>query len=132
MFKNIKAFSGFSVKDIEEARTFYGDLLGLDVKKEEMGLLRVNLSTGGTVIIYPKENHVPATFTVLNFPVSDLDKAVDNLTEKGIVFEKYEGFGEPDAKGIYRSPDPKMGPDIAWFTDPSGNILAVMSDPQTP
>jgi predicted enzyme related to lactoylglutathione lyase len=121
-----KAFSGFSVNDIEKAKKFYGETLGLDVS-EHMGLLNLNFSSGQKVIIYPKPNHVAATFTVLNFPVDDIETAVDQLGKKGIVFEKYD---MPDLKtdknGIAHSPEGK-GPDIAWFKDPAGNILSVLT-----
>jgi predicted enzyme related to lactoylglutathione lyase len=120
-----KAFSGFSVNDIAKARQFYGETLGLDVS-ENMGLLTLNIAGGYKVIIYPKPNHVAATFTVLNFPVDDIETAVDELGKKGIVFEKYDMPNlKTDKKGIARSPEGK-GPDIAWFTDPAGNILSVL------
>jgi catechol 2,3-dioxygenase-like lactoylglutathione lyase family enzyme len=119
MFRNAKAFSGFSVDDLEKAKEFYGETLGLDVSAREEGLeLRV---AGGTpIFVYPKENHTPATFTVLNFPVEDVDAAVDELTKAGVRFERYEEF-EQDEKGISRN----GGPTIAWFKDPAGNILSV-------
>jgi predicted enzyme related to lactoylglutathione lyase len=120
MFGDTDAFSGFSSNDVERAKEFYGTTLGLKVE-EANGLLELKLGGGGTVLIYPKENHEPATFTVLNFPVDDVEKAVDELTERGIRFERYEGFGQ-DEKGIMRG----QGPDIAWFKDPAGNILAVL------
>lgn len=126
MFATTPAFSGFSVRDVAAARDFYAGTLGLDVSDVE-GMLQLNLGGGGTVLVYPKgDAHRPATFTVLNFPVDDIDAAVDALAAKGVAFERYEGFPmEPDEKGVYRG----MGPDIAWFTDPSGNVLAVLSDP---
>jgi catechol 2,3-dioxygenase-like lactoylglutathione lyase family enzyme len=122
MFRNAKAFSGFSVDDLEKAKEFYGETLGLDVSVRDEGLeLRV---AGGTpIFVYPKENHTPATFTVLNFPVDDVDAAVDELTRAGIRFERYDEF-DHDEKGIARN----GGPSIAWFKDPAGNILSVLSD----
>ncbi len=123
MFADTKAFSAFSVDDLEAARTFYADTLGLDVTvlSEEMGLIQLNLAGGGTVMAYAKEGHQPASFTILNFPVSDVEAAVDELAGKGVSFERYDGFGQ-DEKGIARG----QGPDIAWFTDPAGNVLAVL------
>ncbi len=126
MFKDTKAFSGFSVLDVEEAKKFYSEILGLEIGQEMMGMFELKLATGGSVMVYPKENHQPATFTVLNFPVDDIDTAVDALVEKGVKIEHYEGYNQ-DEKGICRSTDPKRGPNIAWFTDPSGNILSVLS-----
>jgi catechol 2,3-dioxygenase-like lactoylglutathione lyase family enzyme len=124
MFRNTKAFSGFAVPDIEAAKTFYGDTLGLDVT-EENGILTLHLAGGRDTIVYPKPDHVPATYTILNFPVDDIEKAVDDLTAKGVRFERYEGTpAETDAKGIFR----KGGPLIAWFTDPAGNILSVLQE----
>ncbi|MBJ7455150.1 MAG: VOC family protein [Thermoleophilia bacterium] len=125
MFATTDAFSGFSVDDIERARAFYGGTLGLEVEDTE-GMLALKLGGGGTVLVYPKgEAHAPATFTVLNFPVEDIDAAVDRLTAAGVTLERYPDFPDPDAKGIYRG----MGPDIAWFADPAGNILSVLADP---
>ena len=120
------AFSGFSVSDIDKAKKFYGDVLGVKVT-EDHGMLKLHLASGGQVLIYPKEDHKPASFTILNFPVNDIDKVVDDLIAKGIEFEKYEGAPQ-DAKGIARGKSANMGPDIAWFTDPSGNILSVLED----
>ncbi|HXI80135.1 MAG TPA: VOC family protein [Verrucomicrobiae bacterium] len=124
MFRDTHAFSGFSSNDIAKARAFYGGTLGLDVS-EEGDLLRLNLAGGGSVIIYPKDNHEPATFTVLNFPVADIDAAVDRLTAAGVTFERYDGIGQDD-RGIARPPSPDQGPQIAWFKDPAGNILSVL------
>lgn len=126
MLKDSKAFSGFSVLNIDEAKTFYQDVLGLEIGQEMMGMFELKLATGGSVMVYPKDDHTPATFTVLNFPVGDIDEVVDALTEKGVTFERYEGFTQ-DEKGISRSSKPEDGPSIAWFTDPSGNILSVLS-----
>jgi predicted enzyme related to lactoylglutathione lyase len=120
MFRDSHAFSGFSTNDIPRAKQFYGETLGLEVS-EENGMLTLRLAGGGRVLIYPKENHEPATFTVLNFPVDDVDEAVDKLTQAGIEMERYEGMGQ-DERGVMRD----QGPDIAWFKDPAGNILAVL------
>jgi catechol 2,3-dioxygenase-like lactoylglutathione lyase family enzyme len=122
MFKESKAFSGFSSNEIEASERFYGETLGLDVTAE-MGGLGLHLAGGGEVFIYPKDDHQPATFTVLNFPVEDVEAAVDRLTAAGVTFERYEGFDQ-DEKGIMRSDG--EGPTIAWFKDPAGNILAVL------
>ena len=124
MFKNSKAFPGFAVDNLEKAKAFYADKLGLNVRTGPMGVLELHLSGGSTVIIYRRDHHVPAQFTVLNFPVGDVDKAVDELTKAGIAMERYEGFGQ-DIKGISRG----NGPDIAWFKDPAGNILSVLKTP---
>jgi predicted enzyme related to lactoylglutathione lyase len=121
MFNKTKAFSGFSVDDIAAAKKFYGETLGLDVS-EEYGMLTLHVHEGGDIIIYPKEDHTPATYTILNFPVVDVDQAVDQLSERGVTFERYEGF-EQDEKGVARG---DQGPAIAWFTDPAGNILSVL------
>ncbi|MDR3679268.1 MAG: VOC family protein [Flavipsychrobacter sp.] len=124
MLKESKAFSGFSANDTQKAKAFYSDKLGLDVT-DNGGMLTLHLNGGNKVIIYPKPNHEPATFTVLNFPVADVDKVVDDLTAKGIQFEHYN-FGTivTDDKGIMRG----NGPTIAWFKDPAGNILSVLQD----
>ncbi|MEV6107921.1 VOC family protein [Streptomyces sp. NPDC051940] len=122
MFGKSKAFSGFSVDDLEKAKEFYGQTLGLDVRDAGEGLW-VHLADGNRLLVYPKDTHQPATFTVLNFPVDDIDQAVDQLTAKGVTFERYPGF-EADEKGIVRG----MGPQIAWFTDPAGNILSVLQE----
>jgi predicted enzyme related to lactoylglutathione lyase len=122
MFKDSKAFSGFSSNEIAASKQFYAETLGLDVS-EEMDGLGLHLAGGGEVFIYPKENHEPATFTVLNFPVDDIDAAVDRLTAAGVAMERYEGFDQ-DEKGIARSEG--EGPMIAWFKDPAGNILSVL------
>jgi predicted enzyme related to lactoylglutathione lyase len=124
MFSHSKAFSGFAVKDLDAARTFYGGVLGLDVEDQPMGILSVRLGNGAAVMVYPKADHVPATYTILNFPVADVEAAVDRLIEAGVRMERYEGF-DHDAKGIVRD---EGGPTIAWFTDPSGNILSVLSE----
>jgi predicted enzyme related to lactoylglutathione lyase len=115
------AFSGFSSNDIPRAKEFYGQTLGLEVT-EENGMLTLHLAGGGKVLIYPKPNHEPASFTVLNFPVADIDQAVDGLTRAGVQFERYEEANQ-DEKGINRD---EYGPPIAWFKDPAGNILSVL------
>ena len=120
MLANSKAFSGFAVADVEQAKAFYGDTLGLDVS-EEHGLLTLHLAGDRPTIVYPKPDHEPANFTILNFPVDDVEAAVDSLTARGVQFERYEGFPQ-DEKGIMRG----HGPDIAWFKDPSGNILSII------
>jgi predicted enzyme related to lactoylglutathione lyase len=123
MFKDTKAFSGFAVDDLDAAREFYGTVLGLDVRVEEMGLLTLNLAGGARpTIVYPKPDFEPATYTILNFPVDDIDAAVDALIERGVAFEIYDGFGQ-DERGVSRN---EGGPPIAWFRDPAGNILSVL------
>jgi catechol 2,3-dioxygenase-like lactoylglutathione lyase family enzyme len=117
-----KAFSGFAVPDVAAAKAFYGDTLGIKVSEEEMGLLNLQLGEGREIIVYPKPDHTPASFTVLNFPVPDVEKAVDELTARGVRFEQYED-PPTDAKGIMR----EGGPLIAWFTDPSGNVFSVIA-----
>ena len=123
MFTDSNAFSGFSVDDVDRARRFYGETLGVKTS-DEMGQLVLHLGGGGTVFVYGKENHEPATFTVLNFPVPDVEAAVDRLTAAGVPFEHYEGDLATDEKGIFRG----EGPVIAWFRDPAGNILSVLED----
>jgi catechol 2,3-dioxygenase-like lactoylglutathione lyase family enzyme len=119
----LEAFSGFAVPDIEAARAFYSGALGLTVTDPGMGLLRIDLPGGAHVIVYPKADHVPAVYTILNFAVSDIDVAVDALAARGVVFERYAGAPQ-DEKGIVRA----GGPKIAWFTDPAGNILSVLEE----
>lgn len=125
MFKNTKAFSGFSVNDLTKAKTFYSDVLGLQVVDHPMGLLELWIAGEQKIIVYPKPNHTPATFTILNFPVENIDLAVDLLTSKGVQFEQYDGQIKTDEKGICRSP---IGPHLAWFKDPAGNILSVLQE----
>jgi catechol 2,3-dioxygenase-like lactoylglutathione lyase family enzyme len=120
MLRDSRAFSGFSTNDMEKAREFYTDKLGLNVT-EENGALNLHLEGGGVVFIYPKDNHEPATYTVLNFPVTDIDERVDALARAGIQLERYEGMDQ-DERGIARGD----GPSIAWFKDPAGNILSVL------
>jgi catechol 2,3-dioxygenase-like lactoylglutathione lyase family enzyme len=120
MFANTKAFSGFAVEDLEQARDFYGQTLGLRTS-EQNGLLTLHLAGDRDTLVYPKPGHVPAGYTILNFPVDDIDEAVDALAARGVRFERYEGLDQ-DEKGISRG----RGPSIAWFTDPSGNVLSVL------
>jgi catechol 2,3-dioxygenase-like lactoylglutathione lyase family enzyme len=121
-------FSSFSVDDIEVAREFYANTLGVDVGDNEEGGLELNFPDGTSVFVYPKENHEPATFTVLNFLVDNIDEAVDDLADRGITFESYEGDMETDEKGIFRGADEDNGPNIAWFRDPAGNFLSVIEE----
>ena len=127
MLKHTKAFSSFSANDIEKAKEFYGTTLGLTVRDNPMGVIELHLETGNDIMIYPKPDHEPATFTVLNFKVEDVEKTVDELTAKGVVFEQYEGQIKTDKKGISRD---SGGPFIAWFKDPAGNILSVLQEKQ--
>ena len=122
MFRETQAFSGFAVPDIAAAKEFYGGTLGLEVS-EDNGLLTLHIAGGRPVMVYPKPDHEPATYTILNFPVPDVEAAVDDLTAKGVTFERYEGTpAETDAKGVFRG----GGPLIAWFTDPAGNVMSVI------
>jgi catechol 2,3-dioxygenase-like lactoylglutathione lyase family enzyme len=123
MFAQTKAFSGFAVPDLEQARGFYEGTLGLNVS-EDNDLLILHLAGGRDTLVYPKPDHEPATYTILNFQVDDIDQAVDQLTQRGVQFERYDGL-EQDEKGISRDP---AGPPIAWFTDPAGNIFSVLED----
>ena len=120
MLADTKAFSGFAVDDIERAREFYGETLGLRTS-EQNGLLTLHLAGDRDTLIYPRPNHVPADYTILNFPVDDIDEAVDGLAGRGVHFESYDGFDQ-DEKGIFRG----GGPYIAWFKDPAGNVLSVL------
>ncbi|WP_330228787.1 VOC family protein [Nocardia sp. NBC_00508] len=122
MLADSRAFSGFSVDDVDAAKTFYAETLGIRVS-EENGMLNLHLGGGATVLVYPKSDHTPATFTILNFPVPDIEAAVDELTSRNVRFERYE-FAEQDEKGIHRG----GGPLIAWFTDPAGNVLSVIQE----
>ena len=121
MLSNTPAFSSFAVNDLEAARSFYGDTLGLAISDGPMGVLSLDLPGNRSTLIYPKPDFTPATYTILNFPVDDVEAAVDELSSRGVEFERYEGF-EQDEKGIARAD----GPDIAWFKDPAGNILSVL------
>ena len=122
MFGNTKAFSGFAVDDVAAAREFYADKLGLEVS-EENGLLTLHIAGDRPTLIYPRPGHEPAAYTILNFPVDDIDAAVDALTERGVRFERYDEM-EQDDKGVMRA----GGPYIAWFTDPAGNVLSVLQE----
>jgi catechol 2,3-dioxygenase-like lactoylglutathione lyase family enzyme len=126
MLANSKAYSGFAVDDIEKAQKFYGETLGLNTSVlDEGNLISLDLAGDRATLVYIKPDFAPATYTILNFPVEDVDRAVDELTARGVRFERYEDFDQ-DEKGISR---PDNGPDIAWFKDPAGNILAVHSEP---
>ncbi|MEA2177131.1 MAG: hypothetical protein QOG77_428 [Solirubrobacteraceae bacterium] len=122
MFKDTKAFSGFGVDDVPAAAAFYGDTLGLDIS-EENGMLILHIAGGRDTLVYPRPGHVPAQYTILNFPVPDVGAAVRELASRGVEFERYEGFGQ-DEDGVMRG----QGPDIAWFQDPAGNVLSVIAD----
>jgi len=122
MFANTRAFSGFAVGDLQAAEKFYGEILGIAIP-ERGGLLTLHLAGGRDTLVYPKPGHVPADYTILNFPVDDIDAAVDDLAARGVTFERYDGLAQ-DEKGISRG----HGPDIAWFRDPAGNILAVLQE----
>ncbi len=125
MFANTRAYSGFAVDDLEKAREFYGQTLGLNtsVISEEGGVISLDLAGGRGTLVYQKPDFVPATYTILNFPVDDIDEAVDELAARGVRFERYDGF-EQDEKGISRD----QGPYIAWFKDPAGNVLSVLQE----
>ena len=125
MFKDTKAFSSFSVDDVQKAKKFYSQTLGLEVSESYEGrLLELHIAGGRNILIYPKANHTPATFTILNFPVDNLEQAMDDLTKLGVRFEIYnEGNLKTDEKGISLSGD---GPKVAWFQDPAGNVLSVL------
>lgn len=125
MFKQNRVFSSFSVDDLDAARNFYGGKLGLDVITEKEGLA-IKLAGGADLFIYPKKDHRPATFTVLNFKVSNIDEAVDELISAGISLETFGGDIQTDAKGIFRGKEINLGPNIAWFRDPAGNFLSVV------
>lgn len=121
MFKDTKAFSGFSVDDVRRAKEFYGRTLGLDVS-ESHDMLQLHIAGGTEILIYPKANHTPAMFTILNFPVDNVEQAVDELAKRGVRFEHYDGELQTDERGVFRG----GGPKIAWFKDPAGNILSVL------
>lgn len=127
MFKDTKAFSSFSVDNLQKAKKFYGETLGLEVSEAYGGrLLELHIGGGRNILIYPKDNHTPATFTILNFPVENLEQSVDDLTKRGVRFEIYnEGDIKTDEKGISLSDD---GPKIAWFKDPAGNVLSMLEE----
>ena len=125
MFRNTKAFSGFSVNDIEKAKQFYSEILGLEVINLDMGVLELHIAGGTRILIYPKPNHSPASFTILNFPVLNIEQTVQDLKQLGVIFESYaeENF-KTDEKNIFRG----GGPLIAWFRDPAGNILSLIEE----
>jgi catechol 2,3-dioxygenase-like lactoylglutathione lyase family enzyme len=125
MLKDSKAFSGFSVNDLAAAKEFYGQTLGLEVEENPQGLV-LKITGGKGVFVYPKDDHVPAAYTILNFPVGDIGQAVDELAGKGVKFEHYENM--TDEKGIAHGLSQNRGPDIAWFKDPAGNILSVLQE----
>ena len=125
IFKLDESFSTYSIDDVGAAKDFYGETLGIDVTDQEEGGISLDLG-GRSVYLYPKEDHEPASFTVLNLAVEDIDKAVDELSSLGIEFESYGGDIETDDKGIFRGGDEGKGPNIAWFKDPAGNILSVI------
>jgi predicted enzyme related to lactoylglutathione lyase len=122
MLKESKAFSSFSVDDLEKAKKFYGDILQIHVADNPMGLIELHFGEDQKTLIYPKPDHQPATFTVLNFPVENIEKTVDELADQGVRFEQYE-YLHTDSKGISRNP---KGPKVAWFKDPAGNILSLI------
>jgi catechol 2,3-dioxygenase-like lactoylglutathione lyase family enzyme len=128
MFKDTKAFSGFAVDDIDKARDFYGGTLGLETSEEMGGILVLNLAGDRPTMVYPSPDMTPASYTILNFSVDDIDAAVGELTSRGVEIERYEGF-EQDEKGIARGIAAGEGPDIAWFKDPAGNVLSVLQEP---
>ena len=128
MLQGSKAFSGFSVKDLDEAEEFYGHVLELDVKRTDMGL-ELHLGKELVIFVYQKDEHQPATFTILNFPVADINEVIDALVSKGVEFLRYPDLPAPqDERGILRGKAAGYGPDIAWFTDPSGNVLSILSE----
>lgn len=130
MFGQSQAFSGFSVDDLDQARRFYGETLGLQVAEEgqgDMRMLILKLGSGAQVFVYPKDNHTPATFTILNFPVDDIDAAVAELERRGVTLERYSGFDHDD-KGVVRGAGGDGPAAIAWFTDPAGNVLSVLQE----
>lgn len=122
-----KAFSSFSVDDLEKAKSFYDGKLSLDVTATKEGL-EIKFENGHNLFIYPKQGHQPAGFTVLNLNVDDIDGAVESLTQAGVVFEQYSGELKTDEKGIFRGSQKGQGPDIAWFKDPAGNIISVVEE----
>lgn len=123
MFDTSTAFSGLSADDLDAAERFYGGILGLDVNRNDSGMLVITLGSGGQILVYPKADHIPASFTVLNFAVADVRAAVADLTAVGVIMERYEGMPQ-DADGVMRA----HGPEIAWFTDPAGNIISIVED----
>ena len=129
MFHHAKPFSGFSVNSLDQARKFYHDKLGVEIDETPMGMMQLKIDDDTRVFVYEKADHAPATFTILNFPVDDIEEAVDELSDKGVRFETYkEGANRTNAKGI-AEPGGGRGPKLAWFKDPAGNILSVLEDP---
>jgi len=129
MFHHAKPFSGFSVNNLDQARRFYHDTLGVEIDDTPMGMLQLKIDEDTKVFVYEKRDHAPATFTILNFPVDNIEQAVDELTDKGVRFESYnEGDIKTNEKGIAR-PAGRWRPKIAWFKDPAGNILSILEDP---
>jgi catechol 2,3-dioxygenase-like lactoylglutathione lyase family enzyme len=127
LFRQSAAFSSFSVNDLNKAQEFYGSTLGLETTKTPEGLM-LRIAGGSPIFIYPKSNHTPASFTILNFPVDDIDEAVDELTKRGINFESYNEPMKTDEKGIHRGESTGQGPNVAWFKDPAGNFLSVLEN----
>lgn len=128
MFNEARPFSGYSVDDLEEAKTFYGEVLGIAIEDTGMGLM-MSFPNGQTIYLYEKEDHTPAAYTVLNFPVDDIEAAVDSLVEAGVRMQRYNTLpAEQDSRGILRGKSAGMGPDIAWFEDSAGNVLAVLEN----
>lgn len=129
MLKDNHAFSGFSVKDLEEAKRFYSATLGVDTTQDNMGL-HLNIPGNSPIFVYQKDDHEPATFTILNFIVDNIDASIAKMTDKGVVFEPYDfgGGAKTDEKGVLRGRSANMGPDIAWFKDPSGNVLSIVQE----
>ena len=129
MFNHNTSFSSFSVDDLEKARAFYGETLGIEVEAESGMGIRLHLAGGSKMVIYPKEDHTPATFTILNFIVDDIDKAMETLRDKGVEFLRYDREDLPqDDRGVLRGLEAGMGPDVAWFEDPAGNVLSVLQE----
>ncbi|MGH2984228.1 MAG: VOC family protein [Solirubrobacterales bacterium] len=131
MLENSKAYSGFAVEDLKEAQRFYGETLGVktEVIDEENGLMTLHLAGDRPTLVYQQKGTTPASYTILNFPVDDIDKAVDELAGRGVSFERYEGFPfEQDEKGIARGLATGQGPDVAWFKDPAGNVFSVLQE----
>jgi catechol 2,3-dioxygenase-like lactoylglutathione lyase family enzyme len=126
MFQDSEPFSSFAVDDVAKARQFYGQTLGMRVSDEKLGLLRLHNGSDKGILVYSKPDHTPASFTILNFPVEDIDRAVDELTRRGVTFERYVGF-EIDEKGIHRNDDPPVSP-TAWFKDSAGNVLSLIEE----
>ncbi len=125
MLTNSKAFSSFSVNDLQKAKSFYHEILGLTVADNPMGIIELHLEGGNKILVYPKPNHIPATFTVLNFPVNNIEDSVNGLIRKGVSFEQYNDEIQTDEKGISRA---NGGPLIAWFKDPAGNIFSLIEE----